>query len=312
MVNNLIRDIFEAGLFRGEVRYYEAMSAHTSLKIGGVVEIMAFPEDPLSLKNILLAAAKENIRVLIIGAGTNLLVGEKDMKLIAVSMREFKKIELTKDSDEDTAVLYVGAGTTLQGLLNFAQKNGYSGIEALAGIPGSFGGAVYMNAGSFETEINDVIESVAIMNVQGEISIIEKNKLNFSYRSSNLPEGAIILSANIILRKGDPDEVTKRAKEFLKRKKVSQPLGVLSAGCVFKNPEGDSAGRLIDIAGCKGMRKGDVEVSNIHANYFINRGMATFSDFISLMEDVRMKVKQSSGITLEPEIKIIDGAKQSV
>jgi UDP-N-acetylmuramate dehydrogenase len=292
-------------LFEGDIKFDEPMSAHTSLKIGGKVEIMVFPEDPLSLKNVLLAAKRENIPVFVFGAGTNLLVGDKAIEGIAISLRAFRAIEVTRASDDYSVVLHVGAGVPLPMLINFAQKNGYSGIEALAGIPGYTGGAVYMNAGSFDTEFRDVIVSVAVMDMHGEIMILEKNKLNFTYRSANLPEGSIILSANILLRKYYTVEVEKRVKEFLRKKKASQPLGEFSAGCVFKNPEGDAAGRLIDAAGCKGMRVSDMEVSTVHANYFINKGKATCKDFLELMETVKARVKEYSGMTLEPEVRII-------
>ena len=281
------------------------MSAHTSLKTGGPVEIMAFPEDPVSLKNILLAAEKENIPVFVFGAGTNLLAGDGKIEGIAVSLREFRSIELTRETKENNAVLYVGAGVPLALLVNLARKNGYSGIERLAGIPGYTGGAIYMNAGSFGTEIRDVVVSVAIMNMHGEITVLEKDKLRLSYRSANLPEGSVILSANFVLKKDDPAEVEKRTREFLQKKKAAQPLGEFSAGCVFKNPAGHAAGRLIDAAGCKGMRAGDMEVSAMHANYFINKGRATCRDFIELMETVKAKVKEHSGIELEPEVKIV-------
>jgi UDP-N-acetylmuramate dehydrogenase len=189
-------------------------------------------------------------------------------------------------------------------LINYAQKNGYAGLEALTGIPGLMGGAVYMNAGSFGSEMKDFIMSVAIMSKEGQLMILEKEKLDFSYRKSGLPADSIILSANIILQKDDPEEIRKRAEEYMARKKETQPLGEFSAGCVFKNPEGDYAGRLIEKAGCKGMKFGNVEVSTVHANYFINKGGATCSDFMDLMKAVRERVRQNSGITLEPEIFI--------
>ena len=304
-MKNLKSEIRE--LIKGEIRFDEPMSAHTSLKTGGPVEIMAFPEDPVSLKNILTAAEKENIPVFIFGGGTNLLAGDGKIEGIAVSLRAFRSIELTRETEENNAVLYVGAGVPLALLVNLARKNGYSGIEALAGIPGHIGGAVYMNAGSFGAEIRDVVVSVAIMNMHGEISVLEKDKLCFSYRSANLPEGSVILSANFILKKDDPAEVEKRTREFLEKKKAAQPPGKFSAGCVFKNPAGHAAGRLIDAAGCKGMRAGDMEVSAMHANYFINKGKATCRDFIELMETVKAKVREYSGIELEPEVKIIGG-----
>jgi len=312
-----IKEIFEKGLFKGEIKFDESMSAYTSLKIGGPVEIMVFPEDPVSLKNVLIAANREKIPVFVFGAGTNLLIRDEGVDGIAISLKYFKGIELIRDikkalpylsstaDSEDFIALFVKAGEPLGSLINFTRENGYSGVEALAGIPGTFGGAVYMNAGSFNTEIKDVIVSVALMRMDGTIEILEKDKLEFSYRSSNIPDGAIILSANIILKKDSPENVAARIKEFLKSKRLTQPIAERSAGCVFKNPEGDSAGRLIDAAGCKGMRIGDVEVSAIHANYFINKGKATCRDFFELMERVKARVEEFSGVTLEPEIKIV-------
>ncbi len=304
-----LEEIFDREIFKGEMKFNEPLSAHTSLRIGGPVDVMVFPEDPLSLKNVMLVAEKENIPVFVIGAGTNLLAPDGRIEGIAVSLKAFRSIELTRESDENNVVLYAGSGVPLPMLVNFARKYGYSGIEALAGIPGHVGGAVYMNAGSFGTEIKDVIVSVAIMNLHGGIVILDRDKLDFSYRSFNLPAGSIILSANIILRRDDPAEVDRRTREFISRKKAAQPLGELSAGCVFKNPPGDSAGRLIDAAGCKGMKTGGVEVSRVHANYFINKGGATCRDFIELMETVKAKVKANSGIDLEPEVKIVGETK---
>jgi UDP-N-acetylmuramate dehydrogenase len=300
-----IMNLINSGLIRGEVRYDEPLSSHTSLKIGGRAEVVIFPEDPLSLKNILHAASGQGIPLSVIGAGTNLLVRDGEVGGITISLKLFGKMELTRSSDDTHVVLYVGAGVPLARVVYFAQKNGYSGIEALAGIPGSFGGAVYMNAGSFGTEMKDVVESVAIMKRDGELKILNRDQLSFTYRAVHLPAGAIILSANIALEKGEPEAVSKRTGEFMARKKKTQPLGELSAGCVFKNPEGDSAGRLIDAAGCKGMKAGDVEVSSVHANYFINRGRASFRDFRGLMKAVQARVREHSGIELEPEIRII-------
>lgn len=291
--------------FRGEVRLDEPMSAHTSLKIGGTVDLMAFPEDPMSLQNLLVMAGKEKIPVFVLGGGTNLLVSDSGLKGIAVSLRAFRNIRLAKGSDDKSATLFVEAGVPLGKLMSFAKENGYSGIEPLAGIPGSFGGAVYMNAGSFGTEIKDVLVSVAVMNMEGKIIILGKDKLQFTYRSSNISDDLIILSANILLKKDAPGAVAARIKEFLGKKSSSQPLGEASAGCVFKNPEGDAAGRLIDAAGCKGMRMGDAEVSAVHANFFVNRGKATAKDFLELMNIVKAKVEEQSGVTLMPEIRIV-------
>lgn len=290
--------------FKGAVKFDEPMSAHTSLKIGGAVDVMAFPEDILSLKNLLIAARARKLPVFVLGAGTNLLVRDGGLEGIAVSTEAFKRIEVFHD-EGGNVMLFVESGVTLPSLINFTGKKGYSGIEALAGIPGSIGGAVYMNAGSFGAEIKDVIESVAVMDMNGKIAALKKDKLKFSYRSSNIPDDAVILSVNIALKKDDPEVVTGRIREFLKKKKLTQPLGKRSAGCVFKNPGGDSAGRLIDAAGCKGLKTGGAEVSLLHANYFINRDRATCGDFIRLMKIVKKKVREHTGNVLKPEIKII-------
>ena len=302
--------------FNGELRFHEPMSEHTSLKIGGPVEVMAFPEDPLSLRNILFVANEEKIPLHVFGGGTNLLVSDKGIKGLAISLKAFGSIEAVHsrsstvqegsegESGEQEVTLFVGSGVPLAKLINYAQKNGYAGLEALTGIPGLMGGAIYMNAGSFGTEMKDVIISVAIMSKEGHLIILEKDKLDFSYRKSGLPVDSLILSANICLTKDDPDQIRKRGSEYLTKKKASHPLGELSAGCVFMNPEGDYAGRLIEEAGCKGMKSGNVEVSMIHANYFINKGGASCSDFIHLMKTVTEKVRQHSGVILKPEIYI--------
>jgi UDP-N-acetylmuramate dehydrogenase len=307
-MNDLKSDIREA--IQGEIRFDEPMSEHTSLKIGGAVDIMVFPEDPVSLKNTLVAAQKENIPIFVFGAGTNMLVRDSRIEGIAVSLKAFRSIEYTKETDEEKAVLSVGAGTPLVTLINFACEGGYSGIEGLVGIPGYVGGAVFMNAGSFGTEIKDVIVSIAVMNVQGEIAVLNRDELEFSYRHLVLPEGSLILSANIVLKKDSTTDVAARTREFMNIKKIVQPLGVHSAGCVFKNPQADSAGKLIDAAGCKGMKMGGIEVSHLHANYFINKNGGTCAEFLQLMEIVKEKVMKRSGIELEPEIKIIGGAEQ--
>jgi UDP-N-acetylmuramate dehydrogenase len=186
-----------------------------------------------------------------------------------------------------------------------AREKGYAGLEGLAGIPGSMGGAIKGNSGSFGYEIGSVVESVTVINRQGELSNLNREILDPRYRSAAVPGGCIILSANLRLPKDDVDEVAKRMGRFLEEKRRKQPVSVWSAGSVFKNPEGTYAGMLIDNAGCKGMRRGDIEVSGLHANFFVNTGKGKASDFLALMEDVKERVSRAFGIELEPEIKII-------
>jgi UDP-N-acetylmuramate dehydrogenase len=317
LIDRELKEIFERGLFKGEIQFDQPMSEHTSLNIGGPVDILVFPEDVVSLKNVVRTAHTENIPFFVLGAGTNLLVRDKGIAGIAVSLKAFKNIAIIHDLErivprlsetgkkKSSVGLFVEAGVRLSNLINFTKKNGFSGIEELAGIPGTFGGAVYMNAGSFDREIKDVIISISIMKNDGSIVILKKDQLKFSYRSSQIPDDTVIISANILLGKDEPRNVSSRVREFLNKKKQAQPIEQHSAGCVFKNPESKHAGRLIDETGCKGMRMGDVEVSSVHANYFINRGRATSFDFMTLMNTVKTRVKERSGITLEAEIKIL-------
>jgi UDP-N-acetylmuramate dehydrogenase len=311
------KEIFDRGIFKGEIKFDEPLSAHTSLKIGGPADIMIFPEDVVSLKHVLVTASREMIPVFVLGAGTNLLVKDGGIDGIVVSLKAFRNVEvirnieriaphcIPKDKLEASVALYVESGKPLGGLIDFVSRNGLSGIEPLAGIPGTFGGALSMNAGSFGTEIKDVVISVAFMNMNGDIVIVEKDRLKFSYRELHVPDDAVIISGNIVLKKSSPESVVRHVKDFLKKKQQKQPLRESSAGCVFKNPAGEAAGRLIDNAGCKGMNVGDAEVSTIHANYFINRGGASAGDFLNLMETVNKKVREISGVVLEPEIKIV-------
>jgi UDP-N-acetylmuramate dehydrogenase len=189
--------------------------------------------------------------------------------------------------------------------VNFAKENGYSGMEGLAGIPGTVGGAIFGNAGAFGYEMKDVLTSVQIMDAEGNIKTLSADALSFGYRSTDVPSGSVILSAEVKLMKDKAASVAARIENFLKMKRERQPLWEPSAGCVFKNPPGESAGKLIDAAECKGARIGDVEVSTIHANFFINRGKAKASDFIRLMHVVAQRVNKKYGIVLEPEIQIV-------
>ena len=298
------KEIFTGEFFQGEVRFREPMAGYTSLRIGGPADVIVFPEDPVSVKNILLTAGERKIPVFVLGAGTNLLVRDGGIEGIVVCLRAFKRIKLLNET-EDGVTVFVEAGGDFQRLINFAREKGYSGIENLVGIPGTVGGAIRMNAGAFNKEIKDVIISAVVLDKSGRLSKFNKKELGFSYRRSNIENGSIIFSANIFLRKNDPKDIEKRMKEYLEKKRITQPLRERSAGCVFKNPPADSAGRLIEIAGCKGMRIGDAEVSAVHANYIINKGKATAKDFIKLMDAVKDKVREKCGISLSPEIEIV-------
>lgn len=303
MVNrDLLEGISGEDAFAGSMAVNEPMSSHTTLRIGGLADMFAMPGDIRSLKNLLAAARGRNLPVMPLGGGSNLLVADSGIEGLVVSMLSLNYIDIFEERN-DAVMLYAGAGTPLQKLINLVKDRGYKGIEGLVGIPGSVGGAIRGNAGSFGFEIGDVVKAVTVIDNNGDVLTIEGNGLNFSYRSSSIHNGDIVVSATIILEKDDVEGVSRRIRDFFQEKLNRQPISEHSAGCVFKNPPGNYAARLIDEAQCKGMRRGDIEVSAKHANFFINTGNGKASDFMALMEDVRGKVLKAFGIGLEPEIK---------
>lgn len=295
--------VFE-GYYKGESLFGEPMKEHTSLGIGGKADVLTSPEEPLSFRNLMVMLQKEDIPFFPLGGGTNLLVRDDGIGGVVISLRAFNRIEILQETAEK-AELFVEAGVPWQKLVNFCKTKGYTGIEGLTGIPGTAGGAICGNAGSFGCEVKDVVASVVLMDSKGRLDRREAADLGFAYRSSRIAQNEIIMSANMRFRKDEAEAVAARTDRFFSEKKAAQPITERSAGCVFRNPEGSSAGRLIDDAGCKGMRRGDIEVSGVHANFFINRGEGTAADFIGLMDKVASVVQEKSGVTLEPEIRIV-------
>jgi len=299
-----VRDMIVGGTFKGRAAFDEPMKGHTTLRIGGPADIYAVPDDVISLRGLLLTLNDRGIAVTPVGGGSNLLVADEGIEGAVVSVSRLNRIEVIKDDDSGVR-LFVEAGVPLQGLINLSKTRGYKGIEGLAGIPGTIGGAIKGNAGAFGFELSDVIEQVVLIDNRGRISLTGREDLNFGYRLSGIPDGTVILSANISLQKETPEDVARRIDAFLQERLRRQPIAEYSAGCVFKNPDEAPAGRLIDEAGCKGMRRGDIEVSSKHANFFINRGNGKASDFLGLMDDVAERVLRLFGIKLEPEIMIV-------
>ena len=292
------------GTFSGDVEFCIAMKNYTSLAIGGPADVMVSPSDPMSLKNIVLMLRKKNIPFLPLGGGTNILVRDSGLDGVVINFKAFRMMQVIREEDKDVE-LFVEAGVPLQMLVNFCKEKGYSGIEGLTGIPGTFGGAICGNAGSYGCEIKDVVKSVVIMSSDGKLDRFDAGDLGFGYRRSGIKPADIVLNANILLHKDDKDLVAGRAQKYLAEKMKTQPISARSAGCVFKNPEGGSAGKMLDEAGCKGMKAGNIEVSSLHANFFVNSGNGTASDYIRLMHEVSLIVEKKFGVVLEPEIRVI-------
>jgi UDP-N-acetylmuramate dehydrogenase len=293
-----------SGYYKGEVAFNASMKAHTSLAIGGPADVVVSPEDPVSVKNIVLLLGRQRMTFLPLGGGTNVLVRDGGIEGVVIKCKAFGRIEIIHDAG-DTVELFAEAGVPLQKLVNVCREHGYAGMEGLTGIPGTLGGAICGNAGSYGCEIKDLLISGVILRADGSLERFRTEELGFGYRSSHILPDDIVLSANLRLRKDDAGEVAARTDAFFSRKKSAQPIWERSAGCVFRNPEGVSAGRMIDEAGCKGMRVGAIEVSSLHANFFVNRGEGRAADYLALMEKVSGRVMERFGVRLEPEIRIV-------
>lgn len=292
------------GGYQGYIGFNISMAENTSLGIGGRADVFMTPDDPLSMRNLVSMLKKKGIPYMTLGRGSNILVRDGGIDGVVISMNMFSRVEVLKEGNSSVE-LFAEAGVPLQKLVNFCREQGYAGLEGLTGIPGTVGGAICGNAGSYGCEMKDVVVSAAIMDVDGRLDRFKGEGLGFSYRHSDIQLTDIVLSANLKMRRDDKEAVAARTEQFFNDKKAAQPVSARSAGCVFRNPEGGSAGRLIDEAGCKGMRVGDIEVSPLHANFFVNRGEGTAADYIELMEKVSSAVRRSFGIELEPEIRLV-------
>lgn len=279
----------------------EPMSAHTTFKVGGCCDIMAFVNSVESVRGLILCANASGLEYYILGNGSNVLFSDKGFcGAIILLGADFSDISVKDD------VVTAAAGASLQRVCRRALENSLSGMEFAYGIPGTVGGAVYMNAGAYGGEIKDIVSRVTCANVRGEIITYKADELDFAYRSSRfLASGEIILSADFRLQKGDPSLIKARMDELMERRKSRQPLEFPSAGSAFKRPEGTFAGLVIEQSGLKGYTVGGAQISEKHANFIINRGGATADDIMKLISDVKKTVKEKTGYELECEIRII-------
>ncbi len=290
---------------KGEILYNVPLAQYTSWRIGGPVDFLVFPEDVKDLKKVLAWAHGDQIPYFVLGKGTNILVRDGGFRGMAIAIAsKFAQLEVLQRGPEEI-LLQVGAGLSLEKLIDFCAQEGFTGLEFAAGIPGSVGGAMAMNAGAFGGEIRDVLHSVSIMDAQGNMRATPKDQLAFAYRSLKLPPGEIILSGLFSLRSGEAAQVKEKIREIIARRKEKQPYNFPSAGSVFRNPQAGPAGRLIEQVGLKGLQIGGAQVSEKHANFIINRGGARAKDVWQLIKVVQEKVWQKTGVLLELEIKIV-------
>lgn len=278
------------------------MKEYTSFKAGGKAALLVKPYSANELSYALSVLKNGDIPHMVIGNGTNLLVKDTGYNGVLIKIGEgFQEISVSGDRIE------AGAGASLYAVANEACIASLTGFEFASGIPGTIGGAVFMNAGAYDGEISQILESAEILSADGtRIFTMTKDDLNLSYRSSILQNtGDILLKANFRLTGGEQNEISDRMKELAIRRNEKQPLDYPSAGSFFKRPKGHFAGKLIQDAGLRGLTVGGAQVSALHAGFIINTGTATASDIINLMEIVRATVYEESGVLLEPEVRII-------
>jgi UDP-N-acetylmuramate dehydrogenase len=294
--------------FRGEIRRNEPLSRHTSFAIGGPADIVAYPADRNDLLALLAEIKAHGRSCFVLGGGTNLLVRDGGFRGVVINLKSLHSIALEREYRSiggSFVVVFSEAGAFLPKLLAFTAEEGLTGLEFAAGIPGTVGGAVCMNAGTATGEIGDVIDSVTLISTEGELITKGREEMDFGYRTASIPAGHLVLDARVALRREEKDRVKARIHDLMNARKQRQPLGLPNAGSVFKNPHEESAGKLIEAAKLKGRRVGDAQVSDKHANFIVNLGKASAADVLRLMDVVIQTVLDVHGVRLEPEIKII-------
>ncbi|MDD3653327.1 MAG: UDP-N-acetylmuramate dehydrogenase [Desulfotomaculaceae bacterium] len=288
-----------SALLPGRVRSAEPMKKHTTWRIGGPADIFVEPINRQEIYTIVNYSRDRGVPLFVIGAGSNLLISDSGIRGIVVKISS----GLDRLSIVDNEIK-VEAGARLAQVLAAARDAGLGGFEFLAGIPGNIGGAVFMNAGSNGSSVSELVKKVLILNLDGNYECISNEEMRFGYRTSILQfDPAIVVEVIFTSYPRDKEQIKQEMAIFLARRKASQPLAYPNAGSVFKNPPGDSAGRLIEAAGLKGLRVGDAQISPLHANFIINLGSATARDVLGLIDQVKETINRRFGVKLQPEVK---------
>ena len=300
-MNDILKELEKDNL--GKVEYDVSMDKHTTYRVGGVASAIFYPKNVDGLIRFIRKAKQNNIKYKILGYGSNLLFSGKRYEGVLIKLDEFNDIEFFSSSK-----VRVGAGYSLVKLSLQAAKRGLAGLEFAAGIPGTVGGAVYMNAGAYKSDMGYIVQDVTVLTPDLRVIKLENKEMNFHYRTSFLKThpGYICLEAVLRLDKGNKSAIEEVIKDRRKRRLESQPLNYPSAGSVFRNPEGMSAWKLIDDAGLKGYSIGGAKVSEKHANFIINYDHATGEDIKNLIEYVQEKVKEHCQVELKVEQEFVN------
>lgn len=292
----------EEFLSREQFIFNAPMKEHTTFKIGGAADVLIFPSSAQEVTKIFKLIDEFKISCTILGNGSNVLVLDNGIRgaVVKFSSKFFGNIRL------DGTKIIASAGAKLKDVSNFAAENNLSGLEFAVGIPGSIGGAVFMNAGAYNGEMKNVVAQVSAVSRDGELKIFSGEELNLGYRQSIFQtNGCAICEVELNLNYGNVDEIKAVMADFTQRRESKQPLELPSAGSTFKRPKGYFAGTLIDNTGLKGLRVGGAMVSEKHAGFVVNVGNATAADVLNLIEEVKRRVQEVHGVTLTPEVRII-------
>lgn len=294
-----------AAKITGTILKNEPMSLHTSWKIGGPADCLIAPKTVDEIVAVLKYTNEQNVPLTIIGRGTNLLVSDEGIEGVVMQIGDnFNKILWLNENE-----VRAEAGGLLAALSRDAARKNCTGLEWACGIPGNVGGAVMMNAGAYGSNISNYITEVEVVDLSDDgkpqLKVLTKDDLEFSYRHSGITAKQVVVGVNLLLEAGDRQKSEAQMKELLQTRAAKQPLEYPSAGSVFKNPDGDHAGRLVEVSGCRGMICGGAQVSEKHGNFIINRGGATAADVLELIAKVQSIVKAKNGVSLETEVRKI-------
>ncbi|WP_456385155.1 UDP-N-acetylmuramate dehydrogenase [Desulfolithobacter sp.] len=302
-----------AAFWSGRVLWDVSMARYSTLRTGGVAEALVTVTHLAELKKLLAWLEERRIPWRVVGRGSNILVRSEGFAGVIIQLQgEFNHVVRLEESVEmgsDPVLVRAGAGCPLARLVAWCTNHALGGMEFMAGIPGSVGGAVRMNAGAWGRAMADSLHSITLIDRSGRVMEVDQSGMRPGYRRMELVQASfddlIVVAATVVLKRGHQRQILHNCRENIKKRREKQPANMASAGSFFKNPEGDSAGRLIDAAGLKGLRHGQAMISPDHANFLVNTGDATPEDILSLAGEVRQRVYQKFGIWLEPEVHII-------
>ena len=293
--------MIKSGLDKLRIEYVSdfPMSRFTWLRVGGNANYAIYPSSIQQLTDLISFLSKMGYPWIVLGEGSNTIILDEGIEKAVIITKKMKAIEI-KDSGEIVAE----AGANMGTIMNRSVRKGFAGFEFAAGIPGTIGGGVFMNAGANDAEVKDVIKKVWLL-IDGKEEVVSRRELNFEYRKSNLAEGAVVMKVLIKLDRGDRKLSEKKVKDYLDKRNKTQPIKMSNTGSIFKNPDSIAAGKLIEELGLKGYEIGGAQISELHGNFIVNRGSAKASEVLKLIDVAKENAYKLRGIILEPEVRIL-------